>query len=47
MLRKNQRMAMQVRNLARLDDGKRDAIQKQAAQIRAATVGKKARQPYP
>ncbi len=35
MLRKNQRMAMQVRNLARLDDARRDAIQKQAAKIRA------------
>ena len=35
MLRKNQRMAMQVRNLARLDDGRRDAIQKQAGNLRA------------
>ncbi len=35
MLRKNQRMAMQVRNLARLDDARREAIQKQAAKIRA------------
>ncbi|MGI8956455.1 MAG: cryptochrome/photolyase family protein [Chthoniobacterales bacterium] len=38
MLRKNQRMAMQVRNLARLDDARRDAIQKQAAKIRAASA---------
>ena len=35
MLRKNQRMAMQVRNLARLDDGRRDAIHKQAGNLRA------------
>jgi deoxyribodipyrimidine photolyase-related protein len=34
MLRKNQRMAMQVRNLARLDEARREAIQKQAAKIR-------------
>ncbi len=35
MLRKNQRMAMQVRNLARLDDPRRAAIRQQAADIRA------------
>ena len=34
-LRQNQRMAMQVRNLARLDAARRDAIQRQAAAIRA------------
>jgi len=37
-LRKNQRMAMQVRNLARLDDSRREAIQKQAAKIRAESA---------
>jgi deoxyribodipyrimidine photolyase-related protein len=35
-MRKNQRMAMQVRNLARLDDPKREAIRAQAAQLRKA-----------
>ena len=35
MLRKNQRMVLQVRNLARLDDARRDAIHKQAANLRA------------
>ena len=38
MLRKNQRMAMQVRNLARLDQARREAIQKQAAKIRAESA---------
>ncbi len=38
MLRQNQRMAMQVRNLVRLDAARRDAIQKQAAKIRAETA---------
>ncbi len=38
MLRKNQRMAMQVRNLARLDEARREAIQKQAAKIRAESA---------
>ncbi|MGH9933011.1 MAG: cryptochrome/photolyase family protein [Pyrinomonadaceae bacterium] len=33
-LRKNQRMTMQVRNLVRLDDSRREAIQRQAAEIR-------------
>ena len=33
-MRKNQRMAMQVRNLARLDDTKREAIRAQAAELR-------------
>jgi deoxyribodipyrimidine photolyase-related protein len=33
-MRKNQRMAMQVRNLVRLDDAKREAIRTQAAQLR-------------
>ena len=36
MLRKNQRMAMQLRNLARLDAARRKAIQEQAAEIRKA-----------
>jgi deoxyribodipyrimidine photolyase-related protein len=35
-LAKNQRMAMQLKNLARLDAPKRKAIQQQAAQVRAA-----------
>jgi len=34
MLRKNPRMAMQVRNLARFDEPRREAIQKRAAEIR-------------
>ena len=38
MLRKNQRMAMQVRNLTRLDDARRDAIHTQAATIRAKSA---------
>ncbi len=38
VLRKNQRMAMQVRNLARLGDARREAIQKQAAKIRAESA---------
>ncbi len=33
-MRKNQRMAMQVRNLARLDETKREAIRTQASQLR-------------
>ncbi len=33
-MRKNQRMAMQVRNLARLDELKREAIRAQAAELR-------------
>lgn len=33
-MRKNQRMSMQVRNLARLDESKREAIQTQAAKLR-------------
>lgn len=35
LLRRNQRMAMQVRNLARLGEARRDAIRTQAAKIRA------------
>ena len=35
-LRQNQRMSMQVRNLARLDESQRGAIQEQAKQLRAA-----------
>ena len=35
-MRKNQRMAMQVRNLSRLDESKRDAIRAQAAECRRA-----------
>ena len=35
MLRNNQRMTMQVRNLSRLDDARREAIRRQAAIIRA------------
>ena len=35
-LAKNQRMAMQLKNLARLDTPKRKAIQQQAMQFRAA-----------
>ena len=35
-LAKNQRMAMQLKNLARLDAPKRKAIQQQATQVRAA-----------
>jgi deoxyribodipyrimidine photolyase-related protein len=35
-LRQNQRMSMQVRNLARLDEKQRAAIQKQANELRAA-----------
>jgi deoxyribodipyrimidine photolyase-related protein len=35
-LRQNQRMSMQVRNLARLDEKQRTAIQKQAMELRAA-----------
>ncbi len=42
MLRKNQRMAMQVRNLARLDEPRRAAIRQQAAKIRAESGGLKA-----
>lgn len=38
LLRQNQRMAMQVRNLARLDDGARTAIRQQAEGIRAASA---------
>jgi len=38
LLRQNQRMAMQVRNLARLDDAARTAIRQQAAVIRAANA---------
>jgi deoxyribodipyrimidine photolyase-related protein len=34
-MRKNQRMAMQVRNLARIDEPKREAIRNQAAAIRS------------
>jgi deoxyribodipyrimidine photolyase-related protein len=34
ILRKNRRLAMQVRNLARLDNARRKAIQEQAAKIR-------------
>jgi deoxyribodipyrimidine photolyase-related protein len=37
-LRKNQRMAMQVRNLSRLSAEKRRGIQSRAAEIRAATA---------
>jgi deoxyribodipyrimidine photolyase-related protein len=36
LLRKNQRMAMQVKNLTRLDARQREAIQKQAATLRSA-----------
>ncbi len=36
-LRKNQRMAMQVRNLGRLDETKRGEIRAQAAQLRSAS----------
>jgi deoxyribodipyrimidine photolyase-related protein len=39
-LRNNQRMAMQVRNLERLSAAKREAIQKTAARIRAASTAK-------
>jgi deoxyribodipyrimidine photolyase-related protein len=39
MLRKNQRMALQVRNLARLDEPQREAIRTQAAKIRSDSVG--------
>ncbi len=35
-MRKNQRMVMQVRNLTRLDETKRDAIRTQASQLRQA-----------
>ncbi len=35
-MRKNQRMAMQVRNLARLDETKREAIRAQATELRKA-----------
>jgi deoxyribodipyrimidine photolyase-related protein len=38
VLRKNQRMAMQVRNHARLDAARREAIQKQAAKIRGESA---------
>ena len=38
-LRKNQRMAMQVRNLARLDGVRRKAIREHAAKIRAGNKG--------
>ena len=38
LLRKNQRMSLQVRNLARLDNSRREEIQKQAAEIRAANI---------
>ena len=37
-LRQNQRMAMQVRNLARLDPARREAIQRQAAAIRTESA---------
>jgi len=36
-MRMNQRMSMQVRNLARLDEVKREAIKDQAAQLRSGT----------
>jgi deoxyribodipyrimidine photolyase-related protein len=39
MLRENPRMAMQVRNLARLDEPKREAIRTQATAVRAAGQG--------
>jgi deoxyribodipyrimidine photolyase-related protein len=35
----NPRMALQVKNLARLDDGERDAVRQRAAAIRAGEVG--------
>jgi deoxyribodipyrimidine photolyase-like uncharacterized protein len=35
---KNQRMSMQVRNLARLDDKKRDAIRARAEQVRRSAL---------
>ncbi len=38
MLRKNQRMSLQVRNLSRLDNPRRKEIQKQAARIRAESA---------
>lgn len=38
MLRKNPRMSLQVRNLARLDSARREEIQKQAAGIRAESA---------
>lgn len=38
-MRKNQRMSMQVRNLARLDEPKRNAIRAQAAHLRASRTG--------
>jgi deoxyribodipyrimidine photolyase-related protein len=38
-MRANQRMAMQVRNLARLDDEKRKAIRDRAAQLRSGAPG--------
>ena len=38
MLRKNQRMALQVRNLARLDEAKRAGIQEQAAKLRGKGI---------
>ena len=41
-LAKNQRMAMQLKNLARLDAPKRKAIQQQATQVRAACNSKTA-----
>jgi deoxyribodipyrimidine photolyase-like uncharacterized protein len=34
-MRKNQRMSMQVRNLARLDEKKREAIRARAEQVRS------------
>ena len=37
MLRQNQRMAMQVRNLTRLTDARREAIQEQAANLRTGS----------
>ena len=37
MLSGNQRMRMQLRNLARLDEQKKEAIRRQAAEFRAAT----------
>ena len=38
-MRKNQRMAMQVKNLARLDEPKREAVRKQAAKLRSGSLG--------
>jgi deoxyribodipyrimidine photolyase-related protein len=39
LLAKNPRMALQVKNVARLTDAEKQAVRERAAQIRAGEVG--------